>query len=466
MERTIISNLAYNEQYARKVVAYLKEEYFHDHAEKVVYKIISDYFLKYNSLPTKEVITVELDNLSIPQQVFDTGMSIVQELHNENTDLDWLLENTESFCQDKAIYNTIMESISIIDGTDKQRDRGALPEMLQKALSVSFDTSIGHDFVENAEERFEFYNRVEERIPFDLELLNKITNGGLVKKSITVLLAGTGVGKSLFMCHMAAHNLMMGKNVLYITMEMSEERIAERIDANLMNIPINQIKELSQDSYGAKIKRIAKKTQGKLIIKEYPTGSAHSGHFRHLINELKTKKNFVPDIIYIDYLNLCSSFRAKSNNNINSYTMVKMITEELRGLAIEFNLPVVTATQVNRGGMGSSDIELTDVSESVGITHTADLMFALISTEELDDMEQVLIKQLKNRYNDLNYYRKFVIGIDKSKMRLYDVEQNAQDDIINAGSKDDETLSVFDKSSFGDGLSAEKKDKIKSLFNS
>lgn len=429
--------------------------------------MIQSYFNKYNTSPTKEVLKVEIDELTIPQQVFNEGIEIIDGLSiDESSSQDWLLETTEQFCKDKAIYNTIMESIAIIDGSDKTRDRGALPEMMSKALSVSFDTSIGHDFIENAAERFEFYNREEERIPFHLDYFNKITDGGLVNKSLNVLMASTGAGKSLFMCDCAANHLMIGKNVLYITLEMSEERIAERIDANLMDIPIKEIRHIPNDSYMAKIGRLRRKTAGRLIIKEYPTGSAHSGHFRHFINELKTKKNFKPDIIYVDYINLCSSFRAKNNSSINSYTMVKMIAEELRGLAIEFDVPVVTATQVNRTGMTSSDIDLTDTSESIGLPQTADLFFALISTEELDDMNQILVKQLKNRYNDLNYWKKFFVGIDKSKMKLYDLEDNAQDGISESGYKaqPQEDRSVFDKSNFGHGITSEKKDRLRELL--
>ena len=375
--------------------------------------------------------------------------SIISELNvDPDTDKEWLIEKTEKFCQEKAIYNAIMESISIIDGKEK-RDAGTIPELLSDALSVSFDPSIGHDFIDDSDSRWDFYHRVEERIPFDLDYLNKITKGGLPKKSLNIILAGTGVGKSLAMCHMASANLLEGKNVLYITMEMAEEKIAERIDANLLNVSLEELVNLPKQMYDKKIDRVKGKTSGKLIVKEYPTASAHVGHFRHLLNELRLKRQFIPDIIYVDYLNICMSHRIRTGSNVNSYTLIKSIAEELRGLAVEKNLPILSATQTTRSGYTNSDLGLEDTSESFGLPATADFMFALISTEELEDLNQIMVKQLKNRYNDPTLYKRFVLGVDRAKMRLYDVEQSAQGDILDGP--------VFDNTDFGERVEDEVK---------
>ena len=458
IEKTILSHLIYNEPFARKVLPFLKDEYFNASSEKVVYGIIRDYIDKYNSTPTKEVLALELSNMDgMNENTFKDSKSLIESISIEPTDIEWLVNSTEKFCQEKAIYNAIMASIKILDDKNSTQGKGEIPNLLSEALGVSFDVSIGHDYLMNSDERYEFYHRKEDRIPFNLEYMNKITKGGLVRKSLNVALAGTGVGKSLFMCHCAADNLTKGKNVLYITMEMAEEKIAERIDANLLNVTIDELSTLPKDMYDKKIARVKEKTIGKLIIKEYPTASAGSGHFRHLINELRIKRNFIPDIIYIDYLNICCSSRIRAGSNVNSYTYIKAIAEELRGLAVEFNLPVVTATQTTRSGYGNSDVELTDTSESFGLPATADLMFALIASDEMEELNQIMIKQLKNRYNDPTIHKKFVVGIDRAKMRLYDVEQSAQKDII-------EDKPVFSKSQFG-SMDEERKNKIKKLFN-
>jgi len=458
IEKTILSHLVYNEPFARKVLPFLKDEYFNSLSEKVVYGIIRDYIDKYNSTPTKEVLALELSNMDgMNETTFKDSKSLIESISIEPTDIEWLVNSTEKFCQEKAIYNAIMASIKILDDKNSTQGKGEIPNLLSEALGVSFDVSIGHDYLMNSDERYEFYHRKEDRIPFNLEYMNKITKGGLVRKSLNVALAGTGVGKSLFMCHCAADNLTKGKNVLYITMEMAEEKIAERIDANLLNVTIDELSTLPKDMYDKKIARVKEKTIGKLIIKEYPTASAGSGHFRHLINELRIKRNFIPDIIYIDYLNICCSSRIRAGSNVNSYTYIKAIAEELRGLAVEFNLPVVTATQTTRSGYGNSDVELTDTSESFGLPATADLMFALIASDEMEELSQIMIKQLKNRYNDPTIHKKFVVGIDRAKMRLYDVEQSAQKDIV-------EDKPVFSKSQFGT-MDEERKNKIKKLFN-
>jgi replicative DNA helicase len=458
IEKTILSHLVYNEPFARKVLPFLKDEYFNSLSEKVVYGIIRDYIDKYNSTPTKEVLALELSNMDgMNETTFKDSKSLIESISIEPTDIEWLVNSTEKFCQEKAIYNAIMASIKILDDKNSTQGKGEIPNLLSEALGVSFDVSIGHDYLMNSDERYEFYHRKEDRIPFNLEYMNKITKGGLVRKSLNVALAGTGVGKSLFMCHCAADNLTKGKNVLYITMEMAEEKIAERIDANLLNVTIDELSTLPKDMYDKKIARVKEKTIGKLIIKEYPTASAGSGHFRHLINELRIKRNFIPDIIYIDYLNICCSSRIRAGSNVNSYTYIKAIAEELRGLAVEFNLPVVTATQTTRSGYGNSDVELTDTSESFGLPATADLMFALIASDEMEELNQIMIKQLKNRYNDPTIHKKFVVGIDRAKMRLYDVEQSAQKDIV-------EDKPVFSKSQFGT-MDEERKNKIKKLFN-
>jgi len=460
IEKTILSHLVFNEAYARKILPFLKDEYFQNLSDKTVYKLIDEYVKKYNNTPTKEVLQIELQNLDgLSEGTFKDSKRMIEDLQVDNTEIKWLLDSTEKFCQEKAIYNAIMASIKILDDKTGSSSTGAIPTLLSDALGVSFDVSIGHDYFLNADDRFDFYHRKEEHIPFDLDYLNTITKGGLVRKTLNIALAGTGVGKSLFMCHCASNNLVNGKNVLYITMEMAEEKIAERIDANLLNVTVDELATLPKDAYDKKINRLKEKTVGKLIVKEYPTASAGSAHFRHLLNELRIKRNFVPDVIYIDYLNICSSSRIKSGANVNSYTYIKAIAEELRGLAVEFNVPVVSATQTTRGGYGNSDVELTDTSESFGLPATADLMFALISTEELEDLNQLMIKQLKNRYNDPTIHRRFVVGIDRAKMRLYNAEDSAQDGIMN------ENAPVFNKSSFGGRqMDEDKKKRIKDML--
>lgn len=456
IEKTILKHLFIDEDYARKVTPFLSEEYFHANPEKVVYCAIDDYINRYNALPTKEAVVIALGETKLSEVEYKSAIDTVEQtLADKDTkeNIQWLLEKTEEWCQEKAVYNAVMESIQILDGkTDKEK--GAIPKVLQDALGVSFDSHIGHDFLEQSDERFEFYHRVEEKIPFDIELLNTVTKGGLSNKTLNIALAGTGVGKSLFMCHCAGANLSQGKNVLYITMEMAEEKIAERIDANLLDIAIDQLADLSKDMYDRKVQRITKKTQGKLIVKEFPTASAHAGHFRHLLNELNLKKNFRPDIIYIDYLNICSSSRIKGGANVNSYTLVKSIAEELRGLAVEFGVPIVSATQTTRSGYSNSDVGLEDTSESFGLPATADFMFALISTEELEELGQIMIKQLKNRYSDPNMHKRFVVGVDRSKMRLYDCEQEAQDGLVDTGNSYDKGP-AFDKSDFGHAVQEE-----------
>lgn len=442
-EKIIFSHLIYNEDYSRKVIPFLKEEYFHDQVDKIIFNTIDSYIKKYNKIPSKEAIIIDLSNNSnLSENTFKQAKTTIENLeYDKNSSLQWLVDKTEKFCQEKAIYNAIMSSIQIIDDKSGKLSKNAIPHILADALAVSFDSHIGHDFIEDALKRYEFYQSKEEKIPFGLEYLDKITKGGLPKKTLSVVMSGTGGGKSLFMCHCAATNLAMGKNVLYITMEMAEERIAERIDANLLDIPLSQLEFISKESFQNKIKKIKAKTIGKLIIKEYPTASAGSANFRYLLNELKIKKNFVPDIIYVDYLNICSSSRLKNGSNVNSYTYVKAIAEELRGLAVEFNVPLVTATQTTRSGFASSDVDLTDTSESFGLPATADFFIAIINNEQLQALNQIMIKQLKNRFSDLTENRRFVLGIDKTKMRLYDVEQSAQEDII-----DDP---VMDKTTFG-----------------
>lgn len=453
IETQILKHLFLNEDYARKVVPFIQGAYFHDGMERKVFEELVDYVQRYNALPTKESIIISLGEKPLTEGEIQGTTNVVKEV-TKNSDtqenLTWLTEKTEQWCQEKAVYNAVMESIKILDGQTKE-EKGAIPKILSDALGVSFDSHIGHDFLEQSDERFDFYHRVEEKIPFDLDLMNKITKGGLPNKTLNVALAGTGVGKSLFMCHCAGANLSIGKNVLYITMEMAEEKIAERIDANLLDISLDQLKDLSKDMYERKINRLQKKTQGKLIVKEFPTASAHAGHFRHLLNELNLKKNFRPDIIYIDYLNICASSRIKANANANSYTLIKSIAEELRGLAVEFGVPIVSATQTTRGGYQNSDVDLTDTSESFGLPATADFMFALISTEELEELGQIMIKQLKNRYGDPNMHKRFVVGVDRGKMRLYDVEQEAQDGLTDSGHGGyQDTGPVFDKGSFGE----------------
>ena len=438
IETLILRNLLHNEEYLRKAVPFIKSEYFEDIYQKIVFEEILNFVNEYNQPATKEVLCIEVEKR---QDINDTSFSeitkLISYLDDVPTDYSWLLDTTEKWCRDRAIYLALMESIALADGNDKEKNRDAIPGILSDALAVSFDTHIGHDYLLDYEERYESYHRKEDTIPFDLEYFNKITKGGLPNKTLNIALAGTGVGKSLFMCHMAASCLLSGKNVLYITMEMAEEKIAERIDANLLNVNIQEITDLPKQMFESKVANLADKTQGTLIIKEYPTASAHSGHFTALLNELALKKSFRPDIIFIDYLNICASSRYRGNSNVNSYSYIKAIAEELRGLACEANVPIVSATQTTRSGYGSSDVELTDTSESFGLPATADLMFALISTEELESLGQILVKQLKNRYNDANLCKRFVIGIDRSKMRLYDCEQTAQDDILDSGKEEE-----------------------------
>ena len=439
LEQTILRNLLTNEEYMRKVLPFIKPEYFQG-VYKILFTEAGKFVAKYNKLPTAESFKIELDQSEkLNDEQYSMAMDIVPQLFKgEDSEPKWLLDTTEKWCQDRAIYLAIMESISIIDGKHEQLTKGALPDLLTKALGVGFDLKVGHDYVENADQRFEFYHQEEDRLPFDLEYFNKITKGGVPRKTLNIALAGTGVGKSLFMCHVAASSLVQGHNVLYITMEMAEERIAERIDANLLNVPIDQLDKMSKDMFTTKVQDIARKTTGKLIIKEYPTGSAHAGHFRALLNELKLKRQFEPDLIFIDYLNICASSRMKGMGGaINSYSYIKAIAEELRGLAVEFDLPIFSATQTTRSGFSNSDVGLEDTSESFGLPATADLMFALISTEELDKQGQFMVKQLKNRYNDPTIYKRFVIGVDRAKMRLYDCEQKAQDDILDSGKEEE-----------------------------
>ena len=427
--------MVYNDDYIRKVIPFLKETYFHDTLERILFTHIKDHLEKYNNNPTIETLSIKISEMSyLSEDMLENISNIltVFEKNKESTSsIDWLQDETEKFCQDKAIYNAVMDSIHILEpeGKKETRDRGEIPKILSDALSVSFDPNIGHDYLEDSDERFEYYHTTEEKVPFDLINFNKITKGGLSRKSLNIVLAGTGVGKSLFMCHCAAANLDAGKNVLYITLEMAEERIAERIDANLLDVDIKDLELLSKEKYDEKIEAKRSKITGKLIVKEYPTAVAHVGHFRHLLNELNLKKEFKPDIIYIDYINICASSRIKANASVNSYTYIKSIAEELRGLAVENAVPVVSATQTTRTGFGNTDVEITDTSESFGLPATADLMFALIVTEEMDEMNQLLIKQLKNRYNDPTELRRFIVGIDRSKMRLYDVEDSAQQDL-------------------------------------
>ena len=434
IEKVILRNLVYNEEYLRKVIPFIEPDYFNERNERVVFEHITKYVAEYNNLITKEVLLIEIeDRRDITQEEVKNINGTINELEDIECDLEWLSDTTEKWCRDRAIYLALMESIKIADGQDEKQNRDAIPTILSDALSVSFNRNVGHDYLEDYEERYELYNRKESRIQFDLEYFNKITKGGIPNKTLNIALAGTGVGKSLFMCHHASSVLLEGKNVLYITLEMAEEKIAERIDANLLNVNIQEITDLPKPIFESKVTNLAKKTQGSLIIKEYPTASAHSGHFKALLNELALKKSFKPDIIFIDYLNICASSRYKAGSNVNSYSYIKAIAEELRGLAVEANVPIFSATQTTRSGFASSDVDLTDTSESFGLPATADLMFALISTEELEGLGQIMVKQLKNRYNDPTYNRRFVIGVDRAKMRLYDCEQAAQDDLLDSG---------------------------------
>ena len=437
IETTILRNLLFKNDYCRKVLPFIKNEYFENLHERVVFEEICKFILAYEKLATKEVLLIETEKRTdITEDTYKVICDYVSKLDDSEADDKWLIDTTEKWCRDRAIYLALMESIKIADGQDEKKSRDAIPSILQDALAVGFDNHVGHDYLKDYNERYDLYHKKEEKIQFDLEYFNKITKGGLPNKTLNIALAGTGVGKSLFMCHMASSVLLQGRNVLYITLEMAEEKIAERIDANLLNVNIKDIETLPKMVFDTKVNNIAKKTQGSLIIKEYPTASAHAGHFRALLNELSLKKSFKPDIIFIDYLNICGSSRYKNNFSVNSYSYVKAIAEEIRGLAVESNVPIVSATQTTRSGFTSSDPDLTDTSESFGLPATADLMFALISTEELEQLGQIMVKQLKNRYNDPTINKRFVIGIDRAKMRLFDVEQCAQDDILD--SKDDE----------------------------
>ena len=449
LEVTILSNLIYNEKYTRKVLPFLKQEYFTVRSYKIIFLEIHEYISQYNTLPSLNALGIECqERTDLTEENFKEITEVLGGLSDEKADLDWLVDTTEKWCQERAIYLSLMESVKIADGQDSKRDKGSIPQILSDALGVSFDQHVGHDYLQNYEDRFDFYHRREDKIPFDLEYFNKITKGGLPNKTLNVALAGTGVGKSLFMCHVAASMLLQGKNVLYITMEMAEEKIAERIDANLLNVPIQKLSDLPKIMYESKINKLIKKTNGKLIIKEYPTASAHVGHFKALIQELALKRSIKPDIIFIDYLNICASQRYKGSI-VNSYTYVKAIAEELRGLAVETNVPIVTATQTTRAGFGSSDVDLTDTSESFGLPATADLMFALISTEELEAMNQIMVKQLKNRYHDPTLNKRFCVGIDRSKMRLYDVD-DAQKDLVDSGQEEQVVKKVQGKKSFAE----------------
>jgi replicative DNA helicase len=458
LEKTILSNLVFNTDYFQRVYPYLKSDYFDDNNIKKVFETYSKYVEQYKEPPSVEALKISLDKRKdLNEDSYKTIMVEVDSLKlDDQTNTDWLISETEKFCQDRDLFNSIRKAILIMDGQDKDNDKGSIPELLSQSLAISFDTSIGHDFIEDSDSRYEFYHRKEERLPFDIEILNKITKGGLPRKSMTVLLATTGGGKSLVKCHMAASYLLQGKNVVYITMEMAEERIAERIDANMMDVTLDELKIMPRNVYEKRIERIKGKTTGRLVVKEYPTGSAHAGHFRHLLHELKMKRSFTADVIFIDYLNICSSSRIKGAAAANSYTLVKSIAEEIRGLSMEFNCAVVTSSQFNRDGYGNSDVDLTNTSESMGITHTADCILGLISTEDLDALGQIMIKQLKNRWGDLSYYRRFTVGIDRSKMQIFDLEESAQrnvmnDKIVANTATNDSDDPVFDNTTFGKG---------------
>lgn len=446
LENTILANLLYNADYFGKVFPYLKEEYFEEYHVKKLFATLDEYVAAYKEAPSMEALFISLEKRrDMNEEQFAQAKDIVNELElDEGTNQEWLVAETEKFCQDRDLFNAVRRAILILDGEDKEYDKGAIPQLLQDSLGVSFDTNIGHDFLEDADARFEYYTRVEERLPFDIEILNKITQGGLPRKSLTLLLATTGAGKSLVKCHMAAAALTQGKNVLYVTAELSEEEVGRRIDANMMTTNVNDLKKMDQAVYQKRIKRIKDKTLGKLIIKEYPTTTANAAHIRHLLNELRLKKGFVPDIIFIDYLNIMASTRIKGAAAANSYTLVKSIAEEMRGLAMEFNVPIVSSSQLNRGGYENADVDLTNTSESMGITHTADAIFALITSEELEQLGQLMIKQLKNRWGDLSYYRRFVVGINRAQMKLHDLEENAQGNVQN-----EPTIDPDDDSAFG-----------------
>ena len=456
IEKTTLAELVGNEQYARKVLPFMKGEYFADRTERIVFEEIQKFVEKYNALPTKSSLEIEIDTRrDLNEDDIRHVLGVVKELENDkDINFDWLVETPEKFCKDKAVYNAIVEGIQIIDGKDKKRGPDAIPSILTDALAVGFDNRVGHDYLADSDERYDYYHTVEEKIPFDLEFFNRITKGGLPPKTLNIALAGTGVGKSLFMCHMAANCMNQGRNVLYITLEMAEERIAERIDANLMNVSMEDLHDIPKVIYDTMINNISKETNGQLVIKEYPTASAHSAHFRGLIKELAIKKSFKPDIIFVDYLNICASSRFKGAQNVNSYMYVKAIAEELRGLAVETNVPIMSATQTTRSGFSNSDVGLEDTSESFGLPATADLMFALISNEELDAVNQIAVKQLKNRYNDPTINKRFVIGIDRAKMRLMDLDESQQDGLADSNQTEEEDLfdtPTFDKTEFGEG---------------
>lgn len=454
IETTILSNLVNNEDYCRKVVPFLDPSYFPDQYENVIAKELISFFNTYNKPATLEILGIQLSNHNLRDEQIRGLEEYINKLVTVTENTDWLIDKTEKFCKQRAVYNAIIDSFEIIEGKNKTLTQDAIPSLLSEALAVSFDKSVGHDYLEDFEKRHDFYNRVEEKISFDLEYFNKITKGGLSRKTLNVILAGTGVGKSLFMCHVAASTLMQGKNVLYITMEMAEERIAERIDANLLNMSMDELEHVNKDVFTNRMEKLIKKTQGKLIVKEYPTASAHAGHFKALLEELKLKRDFKPDMVIIDYLNICASSRIKHGSGVNSYTYVKSIAEELRGLGVEYDVPILSATQTTRGGYDNTDVDLTDTSESFGLPATVDFMFALISTEELEGLNQILVKQLKNRYNDPSYFKRFVIGVDRSRMKLFDVEESAQQDIMESGQKkkQEDDVPVFDKGSFGKRL--------------
>jgi len=437
LEKTILKNLIYNEDYTRKVLPFIRSDYFSDNTEKVVFKEVFDFIQKYKTPPTHEALVINFtEKKDLTDATLKDAIDLLNEVHQdkeEKAETNWLVDQTEKFCQDKAIYNAIMESVGILDDRNSKKSKGEIPKLLSDALGVSFDNNVGHDYIQDYDSRYDFYHQVETRVRFDLDIFNKITKGGLPNKTLNIALAGTGVGKSLFMCHCAAAAISQGLNVLYITMEMAEERIAERIDANQLNLTMDELRTIGKEDYERKFSVLKNKTNGKLIIKEYPTASESALHFRALLNDLALKKTFKPDIIFIDYLNICASARIKPGGNVNSYTYIKSIAEELRGLAVEHNVPVVSATQTTRSGYSNSDVGLEDTSESFGLPATADFMFALVSNEELEALNQILVKQLKNRYGDPNDYKRFVVGIDRSKMRLYDAEQSAQADLIDSG---------------------------------
>lgn len=462
LEKTIVSNLLFNEEYCRRVFPYIKGEYFDENSLRKIFETFSEYVNEYKEPPSIEALKISIDKRKdLNESSYKEVSQVIDSLSvDKDTNQEWLVDETEKFCQDKDLYNSIRKAILILDGQDKQNDKGSIPKLLSDSLGISFDSSVGHDFLEDYSDRYEYYHRKEERLPFDIEILNKITKGGIPRKSMTVLLATTGGGKSLVKCHMAATSLMYGKNVLYITMELAEEEVARRIDANLLDTRLDELMMLPKETYEARVSRVKSKTPGKLIIKEYPTGSAHAGHFRHLLNELRMKKNFVPDIIFVDYLNICASSRVKGVAAANSYTLVKSIAEEVRGLAMEFNAAIVTSSQFNRGAYDSSDVDLSNTSESMGITHTADAIFGLITTEDLDNLKQLMIKQLKNRWGDISYYKRFVVGIDRAKMKLFELEEVAQNNVLSGDRKKNDDTPTFDKTKFNeqwDGGSLKKK---------